>query len=113
MVAAPDATPMPHIDGTSCSTMTFGYVPGTPVLRHASFHAEPGPTIALVGPTSASKTTIVNLLTCLYDIESESFRAYGVDTRSVEKHSLRRQLGIVLQKTYLFSATVMANIRCG
>jgi len=91
----------------------FAYVPGVPVLKDVSLVAEPGQTIALVGRTGAGKTTIVNLLTRFYDIESGTIRIDGEDTRRVQKDSLRRQLGIVLQETFLFSESVMENIRYG
>jgi ATP-binding cassette subfamily B multidrug efflux pump len=83
------------------------------VLKRVSLHAEPGQTIALVGPTGAGKTTIVNLLTRFYDIDSGSICIDGVDIRQVKKDDLRRQLGIVLQDTFLFSGSVMENIRYG
>jgi len=91
----------------------FGYVSGVPVLKDVSLVAEPGQTIALVGRTGAGKTTIVNLLTRFYDIEAGTIRIDGEDTRRVQKDSLRRQLGIVLQETFLFSESVMENIRYG
>ena len=84
-----------------------------PVLKDVSLVAEPGETIALVGPTGAGKTTIVNLLTRFYDIESGTISIDGEDIRGVQKDSLRRQLGIVLQETFLFSESVMENIRYG
>jgi ATP-binding cassette subfamily B protein len=83
------------------------------VLKNIGLHAEPGQTIALVGPTGAGKTTIVNLLTRFYDIDSGSIQIDGVDIRHLRKHDLRRQLGIVLQDMFLFSGTVMENIRYG
>jgi ABC-type multidrug transport system ATPase subunit len=91
----------------------FEYVPGVPVLKGVSFKAEPGQTIALVGPTGAGKTTIVNLLTRFYDIKDGSIRIDGTDIREIKKDDLRRQLGIVLQDVFLFSGTVMENIRYG
>jgi len=93
--------------------VNFAYVPGVPVLKDVSLVAEPGETIALVGPTGAGKTTIVNLLTRFYDIEAGAIRIDGEDIRGVQKDSLRRQLGIVLQETFLFSESVMENIRYG
>lgn len=91
----------------------FEYVEDIPVLKDISLHARPGETIALVGPTGAGKTTVVNLLTRFYDINSGSIRIDGHDIREIQKDSLRNQLGIVLQDTYLFSESVMENIRYG
>ena len=93
--------------------VSFSYVPGTPVLKHVSLHALPGQTVALVGPTGAGKTTIVNLLMRFYDVDSGSIRIDGIDIRDIPKQELRRQLGIVLQDTYLFTGTVLDNIRYG
>ncbi len=91
----------------------FSYEENVPVLKDISLHARPGETIALVGPTGAGKTTIVNLLTRFYDIQSGSIRIDGHDLREVQIDTLRRQLGVVLQDTYLFSESVMENIRYG
>ena len=91
----------------------FGYVPGVPILKKVSLHAKPGETIALVGPTGAGKTTIVNVLTRFYDIQSGRITIDGKDIRNVKKDDLRRKLGIVLQDVYLFSGTVMENIKYG
>jgi ATP-binding cassette, subfamily B, multidrug efflux pump len=93
--------------------VSFSYVPGTPVLKHVSLHALPGQTVALVGPTGAGKTTIVNLLMRFYDVDGGAIRIDGGDIRELLKEDLRRQLGIVLQDTYLFTGTVMDNIRYG
>ncbi len=91
----------------------FEYDPGVPVLKDVSMKAEPGQTIALVGPTGAGKTTVVNLLTRFYDINDGSIKIDGNDIRKIKKDDLRRQLGIVLQDVFLFSGTVMDNIRYG
>jgi len=91
----------------------FGYEPGSPVLRDVNLHARPGQTIALVGPTGAGKTTIVNLLTRFYDIDSGRILIDGVDIREIRMDDLRRRLGIVLQDTYLFADTVRENVRYG
>ena len=93
--------------------VTFSYIKGKPVLKHATFEAMPGQTIAIVGPTGAGKTTIISLLTRFYDIDSGSVTLDGVSTDKITRESLRRQIGMVLQDTYLFSETVMDNIRYG
>lgn len=91
----------------------FSYEKGVPVLKNISFYVKPGQTIALVGPTGAGKTTIVNLLARFYDVDSGSILIDGIDIRKIKRSSLRRILGIVLQDTYLFSASVKENIRYG
>ncbi len=93
--------------------VTFGYRPDTPVLEDVSLEAKPGQLIALVGPTGAGKTTIVNLLTRFYETDAGTIRIDGVDIRNLRKCDLRRMLGLVLQDTYLFGTTVMENIRFG
>jgi ATP-binding cassette subfamily B multidrug efflux pump len=111
---APDAQPLEQVMGDVVfEDVCFGYAPDVPVLKQVGFQAEPGQTIALVGPTGAGKTTIVNLLTRFYDINSGQIAIDGADIRRVKKADLRRQLGIVLQDTFLFSDTVMENIRYG
>jgi ATP-binding cassette subfamily B multidrug efflux pump len=91
----------------------FEYDEGTPVLRGMSLDAQPGQMIALVGPTGAGKTTIINLLTRFYEIRSGRITIDGRDVREIPKEALRRQLGMVLQDTFLFSGTVLDNIRFG
>ena len=114
LVDAPDAQPLRQVKGEVVfDDVSFGYDKDVPVLKHVSLHAEPGRTIALVGPTGAGKTTIVNLLTRFYDIDSGAVYVDGYDIRDVQKADLRRQLGIVLQDTFLFSESVMDNIRYG
>lgn len=93
--------------------VTFGYNSSHPVLKDVSLHAKPGKTIAFVGPTGAGKTTVVNLLTRFYDIDAGGIYIDGHNIKEVQKDSLRSQLGIVLQDTYLFTETVMENIRYG
>ena len=93
--------------------VSFAYEPGKPVLEDVSLTASPGQTIALVGPTGAGKTTIISLLSRFYDVDEGSITIDGHDIRSLQQASLRKQLGIVLQDTFLFSATVMENIRYG
>jgi ATP-binding cassette subfamily B multidrug efflux pump len=93
--------------------VTFGYLPGTPVLTDFSLVAQPGQTVALVGPTGAGKTTVINLLTRFYELDAGTIRIDGTDIRALKKHDLRRKLGLVLQDTYLFGVSVMENLRYG
>jgi ATP-binding cassette subfamily B protein len=93
--------------------VTFGYRPGTTILDDMSLEAKPGQMVALVGPTGAGKTTIINLLTRFYEIDHGTISIDGVDIRALKKDDLRRMLGLVLQDTYLFGATVLENIRYG
>jgi ABC-type multidrug transport system, ATPase and permease components len=113
-----------EIDGASSSGVVFrgdvslrdvgfSYVKGYPVVRNFSLEVKAGQTIALVGPTGAGKTTIINLLTRFYEIDSGSIRIDGTDIRDIGKKDLRRNLGLVLQDTFLFSGTVLENIRYG
>jgi len=93
--------------------VTFGYDPQTPVLRNVSLHARPGQRVAIVGPTGAGKTTLVNVLSRFYEIDSGAIRVDGCDIRRLRKDDVRRQLGVVLQDSFLFARTVMDNIRYG
>ena len=111
---APDAVALADVAGEVVfDHVDFCYVPGVPVIKDVSLRAEPGQTVALVGPTGAGKTTIVSLLTRFYDIDGGAIRIDGKDIRDLQKASLRQQLGIVLQDTFLFSESVMENIRYG
>ena len=85
----------------------FGYDPKKPVLVDVSLSVAPGETVALVGPTGAGKTTIINLLSRFYDVDAGAIHIDGQDIRAVQQKSIREQLGIVLQDTFLFSGTVM------
>jgi ATP-binding cassette subfamily B protein len=91
----------------------FAYTPNVPVLKGIDLQAKPGQVIALVGPTGAGKTTIINLLTRFYDVTGGRITIDGRDIRAFDREDVRRQLGIVLQDTFLFSGTVMDNIRYG
>ena len=91
----------------------FSYVPGVKVIKDMDFHVEPGQIIAIVGPTGAGKTTMVNILSRFYDIQDGKI---SIDSRNIieyKKDDLRRQLGVVLQDVFLFSGSVMNNIRYG
>jgi len=111
---AAKAKALPAVRGdVKLDHVTFGYRPGTTILDDVSLEAKPGQMVALVGPTGAGKTTIINLLTRFYEIGSGTISIDGVDIRDLRKDDLRRKLGLVLQDTYLFGATVMENIRYG
>jgi ATP-binding cassette subfamily B protein len=113
--AAQDRSPMARDNGQGSPSLNEldSRPPEEPVLQNVSLHAKPGATIALVGPTGAGKTTIVSLLSRFYDVDEGSIRIDGHDIRDVQQASLRKQLGIVLQDTFLFSGTVRENIRYG
>jgi ATP-binding cassette subfamily B multidrug efflux pump len=114
LVDAPEAQPMPQILGkVEFNNVTAGYQEGLHVLKEVSFAAEPGQTIAIVGPTGAGKTTLINLIPRFYDVVGGAVTIDGIDVRYVTGESLRKQIGIVLQDTFLFSASVMENIRFG
>lgn len=91
----------------------FGYQPETPVIEELSLVAEPGTTVAIVGPTGAGKTTLVNLLMRFYEVDSGRILLDGVDISSVSRSSLRSRIGMVLQDTWLFAGTVYENIAYG
>lgn len=82
-------------------------------MTDVSFHIEPGQTIALVGPTGAGKTTIINLLSRFYDVNEGAVKIDGYDVRDVTLRSLRKQMGVMLQDTFIFSGTIIENIRYG
>ena len=110
----PNAIAMPPIKGlVEFSNASHSYEDGVPVLKNVTFAARPGQTIAIVGPTGAGKTTIINLLPRFYDVTSGSVKIDGIDVRDVTMKSLREQIGIVLQDTFLFSQSVMENVRFG
>ena len=110
----PAAKEMPEIKGlVEFDHATHSYEDGVPVLKDVSFTAQPGQTIAIVGPTGAGKTTIINLIPRFYDVTSGAVKIDGIDVRDVNMKSLREQIGIVLQDTFLFSQSVMENVRFG
>nr|PZN71212.1 MAG: ABC transporter ATP-binding protein [Bacillota bacterium] len=110
----PGARDLPRVAGrVEFRDVWFGYEPGQVVLKGINLRAEPGETIALVGPTGAGKTSIINLLARFYDPQQGQVLVDGVDLRTVTQRSWRSQLGIVLQDTFLFSGTIRDNIRYG
>jgi ATP-binding cassette subfamily B protein len=111
---SPNALPLGQVNGeVTLDQVDFGYEPGVPVLNKVSLHAKAGQMVALVGPTGAGKTTIANLLTRFYDVDSGSIQIDGQDVKHIQKDDLRRKLGLVLQDNFLFADTVMENIRYG
>jgi ATP-binding cassette subfamily B protein len=110
----PDARPMPPIEGrVEFRNVTFGYEAAKPVLHDISFACEPGQTIALVGPTGSGKTSIINLISKFYLPQEGTITIDGHDLNSVTGNSLHRQTGIVLQENFLFTGTILDNIRFG
>lgn len=108
----PGAATMPEIQGNvEFNDVVFCYDEGTVVLDHVSFKVNTGDTIALVGPTGAGKTTIVNLISRFYDVTEGEVKVDGMNVRSVTLDSLRKQMGVMLQDTFIFSGTIMDNIR--
>ncbi len=93
--------------------VSFGYLPGQPVLKHISLYAHAGQKIAFVGSTGAGKTTVTNLLNRFYDIDEGTILIDGVDIRAYRRDDLRESIAMVLQDTHLFSGTIMENIRYG
>lgn len=111
---APDATDMPPIKGdVSFKHVRFSYEDGVPILKDVSFDVKQGQTIAIVGPTGAGKTTIVNLLSRFYNVDSGEVLIDGIDISKVKIHSLRTQMGVMMQDSFIFSGTIMDNIRYG
>lgn len=109
---------LPAGDGVSSGRVEFervwfGYRPDVPVIEDLSLIAEPGTTVAIVGPTGAGKTTLVNLLMRFYDVDAGRITLDGVDIASVSRESLRSRIGMVLQDTWLFAGTIHDNIAYG
>ena len=110
---SPDGCEVPLAGDVRFRDVTFGYVEGKTVLADLSLFAKPGQKVAFVGSTGAGKTTITNLINRFYDVRSGTITYDGIDVRDIQKASLRRSLGIVLQDTHLFRGTVADNIRFG
>lgn len=111
---ASNVTSLPPIQGdVKFNQVSFSYDEDTKVLENVTFHVKPGETIALVGPTGAGKTTIVNLISRFYDIQKGSIQIDGYDVKKVSIESLRQQMGIMTQDNFLFSGTIKENIQYG
>ena len=121
MLDAPDMPPdqgRPIDHGTvpghvKFTQVGFRYRPDQPLFEHVNLEAQPGQTVAIVGPTGAGKTTLVNLLMRFYEIDEGSITLDGVDIRQIEREALRRHVGMVLQDTWLFTGTIRDNLRYG
>ena len=111
---SPQAETLPQVRGeVEFRDVTFGYSPDLPVLNDFNLHIDAGQTLAIVGPTGAGKSTIASLVARFYDVREGSVLIDGYDVRSVTQHSLRSQVGIVLQEPFLFTGTIRDNIRYG
>lgn len=111
---ASDALELAHVRGqVDISHVDFSYVPGHPLIRDFELHVRPGERVAIVGPTGCGKTTLINLLMRFYDVDSGSISVDGRDVRSVTRRSLRAAWGMVLQETWVKSASVRDNIALG
>jgi len=105
--------PMPIKGAVQFSDVNFRYVPEKPIIQHFNAEIKPGQNVAIVGPTGAGKTTIVNLLMRFYDIDSGMIRIDGVDSSQLARHQVRQLFGMVLQDTWLFNGTIADNIAYG
>lgn len=111
---AEDAIEMPEIKGkVEFKNVSFSYEEGSKILKDVNFTAQCGETYAIVGPTGAGKTTIVNLISRFYNVDSGEILIDGVDISKVTLHSLRKQMGIMMQDSFIFAGTIMDNIRYG
>lgn len=111
---APDAVEMPPIVGKiEFRDVSFSYEEGHPILNRINFTASPGDSFAIVGPTGAGKTTIVNLISRFYNVDSGKIYIDDIDISGVTIHSLRTQMGVMMQDSFIFAGTIMDNIRYG
>ena len=111
---SPDSVELTDVQGKiDFNDVTFGYEDGLNVLEHFDLHVRPGERIALVGPTGAGKTTVINLLTRFYDVKGGEVCIDGTDVRRIKLHSLRTKVGVLMQDPFSFKGSVMENIRYG
>jgi len=111
--ASPGVTPTKVRGRIAFEDVSFSYDPSRPLIEHLDLVAEPGQTIAIVGPTGAGKTTLANLLLRFYDVDSGRITLDGVDIRDMRREDLRAQFGMVLQDTWLFGGSILENIAYG
>jgi ATP-binding cassette subfamily B multidrug efflux pump len=110
----PNAMELSHVKGDIIfDHVTFGYDPTRPVLKNVNIHVNTGKTLAIVGPTGAGKSTIAKLLSRFYETQKGTITVDGYDVRKITLNSLHKQMGVVLQEPFLFSGTIMANIKYG
>ena len=110
----PRAKELPPIRGhVTFDNVNFSYEPGNPILKKVNFTITPGMSVAIVGPTGAGKTTIVNLLSRFYNADDGKILIDGIDIQELQIKSIRAQVGVMLQDSFLFSGTIMENIRYG
>ncbi|WP_336625782.1 MULTISPECIES: ABC transporter ATP-binding protein [unclassified Microbacterium] len=113
----PDADPAETVPGSAADLafreVGFRYAPENPLIENLSLHADPGSTVAIVGPTGAGKTTLVNLIMRFYDVDAGVISLGGLDTRLMTRDDLRGRTGMVLQDTWLFAGTIRENIAYG
>jgi len=111
---ASDAIELSHVKGEiAFNHVTFGYDPTRPVLKDVNIHVDPGKTLAIVGPTGAGKSTIAKLLSRFYETQKGTITVDGYDVQKITLNSLHKQMGVVLQEPFLFSGTIMENIKYG
>ena len=109
-----DAVTLENVKGqVDFNNITFAYEEGVNILENFDLHVRPGETIALVGPTGAGKTTVINMLTRFYDVQEGSVTIDGVDVRDASLYSLRKEVGVLMQDPFIFKGTVLDNIRYG
>ncbi|AMW32235.1 ATP-binding cassette, subfamily B [Fervidobacterium changbaicum] len=110
----PDAIELEKVQGdVKFENVKFSYVPDKPLIENLNIDVKSGQMVAIVGPTGAGKTTLVNLMMRFYEIQGGSIKVDGIDIRDIKKYNLRKHFGMVLQDTWLFSGTIMENIAYG